>query len=154
MAKLLGTARGVATTVISELGKFLKAPWKVTGPMAAHDFLPSLEKAGTSRAIGPASRPLVAIIPHAEPAAVYDIAYFKRSSSRPSYLNHRIEAVDPSMPFPPPPAASESAAEGFVAPAPPQLSAEGSLPPTAGSYYKLIMGKYVHINDAPGGGYT
>lgn len=116
-------------TFLSTLAKYFKAPWKITGPLASPEFLESVVTAGSYRPIAPASQTVKAIIPHAEPENIYNIAYFKRDHRVKG--EHIIKTIDPK---------SWSAEE-----------AAQELPPTPGPFY--ASGKEYHINDTPHGGY-
>jgi len=71
-----------AKSVFQSLRRYLKAPWKITGPCASPEYLSSLPKATEYRVFCPATVPQKAIVPTANPDTVFDIKYFTRDQRR------------------------------------------------------------------------
>lgn len=63
---------------ISEARGMLKAPWEITGPCSDPEYLDAVPNALEYRAFSPATAPLRARVPQAEPEHVYDIKYYTR----------------------------------------------------------------------------
>jgi hypothetical protein len=124
--------QGLISTAMAFLKKMSK-PWEVTGPTASPEFLESQSLALEYRKFEPGSYPVRAILENTRPDRIYNIAYYPHDLRRP--VVGKEKTVQPV------------AAMGAAA-----INKGLLLPMTPGKIW--IMGKFCHLNDNPGGGYT
>ncbi|KAH7299925.1 hypothetical protein KP509_24G035900 [Ceratopteris richardii] len=82
------TTRKFSTSIKQAL-KWVKLPWQITGPTSLPDFKDSVVDAPYYRVFCPATAPKRAVVPHAEPDHVLNIAYFSRGRRAP----HKVTTI-------------------------------------------------------------
>ncbi|XP_043707582.1 uncharacterized protein LOC122656941 [Telopea speciosissima] len=75
-------ASSASKSLFQSLKKFFKKPWEITGPCASPEYKLAVPDALEYRIYCPASEPLKAIVPTANPETVYDIKYYSRDQRR------------------------------------------------------------------------
>ncbi|XP_076930571.1 uncharacterized protein LOC143595438 [Bidens hawaiensis] len=69
-------------SIIQTLRRYIKKPWEITGPCADPEYKSALPLAVDYRPFCPATEPVQAIVPTADPEHVFDIKYFSRDQRR------------------------------------------------------------------------
>ncbi|KMT17261.1 hypothetical protein BVRB_2g039610 [Beta vulgaris subsp. vulgaris] len=76
------SSTNAAKSWLKSLTRYVKAPWKITGPCASPEYKSSVPRAPEYRPFCPATITHEAIIPSANPDTVFDIKYFPRDQRR------------------------------------------------------------------------
>ena len=152
----------VFSRITGVVSKYIRAPWKYTGPVSGPEFLESVPEAGKYRPFAPTNPPYAASIPASELDRVFNIKYHDRERRRLNYERKeeaktvaelRDELLIAAAGGPPP--TPEPTGEGEATPAPVAVPSPESVayipPPMPGTWYR--PGYEVHLNDAPGDGY-
>ncbi|KAI5060674.1 hypothetical protein GOP47_0025094, partial [Adiantum capillus-veneris] len=132
---MVGSALSVAEKVTSALKqalKWVKPPWKISGPVASPEYLDPVPGALEYRVFSPASNPKEAIIPQSEPDRVLNITYYTRDPRRAFALAAKKETDNTE----------------------PTTNEQDSSPvPKNPSPTYFVLGARVPIGDNPNGGY-
>lgn len=127
------------------LAKYVRPPWRYTGPLASPEFRPSLVQAGEYRPIAPTNIPGKASVPSSDLDRVFNIKYHDRERRRVEFeVKKEAKTVGELV--------DEIRAGGGSGGSTEGTAAVGEyLPPRPGSFY--VYGQDRHLNDCPGEGY-